>query len=83
MAPSGNENETSQWIRIKKTLDSFESKSSSGSAYAQTFHMASRQANRDLLGLLAYEPDRVIDLEQVDFDRLFEFIRVSLLMTLE
>jgi uncharacterized protein YegL len=83
MAPSDGESPTSQWGRIKQVLDRFETKSSTGSAYAQTFHMASRQANRELLKLLAYDPSRVIDLEQANFDRLFEFIRVSLLMTFE
>jgi uncharacterized protein YegL len=83
MAPSDGDSAASQWTRVKQILDSFETKSSSGSAYAQTFHMASRQANRELLRLLAYDPSRVIDLEQADFDRLFEFIRVSLLMTFE
>jgi uncharacterized protein YegL len=83
MAPADGSEAVSQWTRVKRVLDSFETKSSTGSAYAQTFHMASRQANRDLLRFLAFDPSRVIDLDEADFDRLFEFIRVSLLMTFE
>ncbi|WP_027556415.1 VWA domain-containing protein [Bradyrhizobium sp. Cp5.3] len=83
MAPADGADASSKWSRIKRVLDSFETKSSTGTAYAQTFHMASRKANRELLGLLAFDPSRVIDLEQANFDELFEFIRVSLLMTFE
>lgn len=84
MAPSGDDAATAQWSRVKRMLDAFETKSTTGSAYAQTYHVASRQANRDVLGRLSYDPgSRVFDLEQANFERLFEFIRVSLLMTFE
>jgi uncharacterized protein YegL len=78
MSPSEGQNSIEQWTRVKQVLDIFETKSSTGSAYAQTFHMASRKANRKLLRLLAYDPSRVIDLEEANFERLFEFVEIDL-----
>lgn len=79
MAPNDSDGaKADRWRRVKTVLDRFETISSQGSAYTWTFHAASRAANRDLLRQLAYTHDRVVDLEQADFDKLFEFIRVSL-----
>lgn len=84
MDPNGEDaQQLDRWGRVKAALDMFETAGSTSNAYAQTYHFASRSANRDLLRTLAYTDDRVVDLHTADFERLFEFVRVSLLAALD
>jgi len=80
MSPKEDAQKIARWNRVKSVMDRFETISSQGAAYASTFHCTSQSADRALLAELSYTPDRVFDLDINNFDKLFEFIRVSLVM---
>ena len=84
MAPADRDrSKVELWNNVKIVLDRFETMSQAGQAYAMTFHCASREANRNLLRQLAYKPERVFDLEEANFDKLFKFVHASLRMMAE
>lgn len=83
MSPSGDAKKVSMWNDAKAITSILERIGTNDSAYAWTFHFASRQADRELLKALSYTDDRMIDLGEADFDELFKFVRVSLVQAVE